>query len=274
MLTIFQKQSPNSGDYNTQDVYEINISCKTTSKNISLGIMGYISEKLKLGNNENNLENLKKVFEGSAIIDINGKKEHNTFTIDSAEIDIDTTAKEFDALFMPVNISTYRSCVNMYTEVLKLQDKEDFIKIMQIFDENIYDINIIDDLIWIQNRKKGTMPLFSYGAGMQKALLLGMVITLARNGVVLIDEIDTAMHAGVLKEIFSFFIKACKKMNVQAFVTTHSIKTVDSALYGANEFLKDVRVITFRQKSKTYACVLTGEQALEDRENYEMELRI
>lgn len=175
---------------------------------------------------------------------------------------------------MPVNISTYRSCVNMYTEVLKLQDKEDFIKIMQIFDENIYDINIIDDLIWIQNRKKGTMPLFSYGAGMQKALLLGMVITLARNGVVLIDEIDTAMHAGVLKEIFSFFIKACKKMNVQAFVTTYSIKTVDSALYGANEFLKDVRVITFRQKSKTYACVLTGEQALEDRENYEMELRI
>lgn len=154
MLTIFQKQSPNSGDYNTQDVYEINISCKTTSKNISLGIMGYISEKLKLGNNENDLENLKKVFEGSAIIDINGKKEHNTFTIDSAEIDIDTTAKEFDALFMPVNISTYRSCVNMYTEVLKLQDKEDFIKIMQIFDENIYDINIIDDLIWIQNRKK------------------------------------------------------------------------------------------------------------------------
>lgn len=60
MLTIFQKQSPNSGDYNTQDVYEINISCKTTSKNISLGIMGYISEKLKLGNNENDLENLKK----------------------------------------------------------------------------------------------------------------------------------------------------------------------------------------------------------------------
>lgn len=39
-------------------------------------------------------------------------------------------------------------------------------------------------------------------------------------------------------------------MNVQAFVTTHSIKTVDSALYGANEFLKDVRVITFRQKVK------------------------
>ena len=96
MLTIFQKQSPNSSDYNTQDVYEINISCKTTSKNISLGIMGYISEKLKLGNNENDLENLKKVFEGSAIIDINGKKEHNTFTIDSAEIDIDNTAKEFD----------------------------------------------------------------------------------------------------------------------------------------------------------------------------------
>lgn len=60
----------------------------------------------------------------------------------------------------------------MYTEVLKLQDKEDFIKIMQIFDENIYDINIIDDLIWIQNRKK-VQCHYSHTVPVCKSVIVG-----------------------------------------------------------------------------------------------------
>ena len=277
VLSIFQTNIPDINEaekFNINETYELSLGCKTNSKNIKLQIMGSVAEKIDFSKVN---EPLKKTFDASAKIEINEKKFHNPFSITSPDIEVGKSESIFGAMFVPVTTSIYMSCVSMYSEVVKVQNKNDFINIMQIFDKNIYDINIIDEMIWIHNKNSGVMPLFSYGSGMQKALLLGMLVTLSKGGILLVDEIETAIHTTALKDVFSFFVSACKKMNVQAFITTHSIEAIDNFLKSSNDMLDKMRIMTFRKKdmtNKTYVRVMTGNEALENRDEYEMELRI
>ena len=66
-------------------------------------------------------------------------------------------------------------------------------------------------------------------------------------------------------------------MDVQAFVTTHSIEAIDSFLEVADGMLEKTRIMTFRTNNisnKTNVRVMPGKEALENRNEYEMELRI
>ncbi len=277
LLTIFQTNIPDVNEvenFNTQETYELSLGCKTDQKDIRLQIMGSVSEKIDFNRTD---EPVKKIFDATAIIETNGKKTHTQFSIAPPDIEVGNSEAAFDALYMLVNTSIYRTCVKLYTDVIKIQNKSDFISIMQIFDKNIYDISIIEEMIWIHNKKNGVMPLFSYGSGMQKALLLGMLVTLSKGRILLIDEIESAIHTTALKDIFSFFVSDCKKMDVQAFVTTHSIEAIDSFLEVADGMLEKTRIMTFRTNNisnKTNVRVMPGKEALENRNEYEMELRI
>ena len=277
LLTIFQKNTPEDDEtekFNIKETYELSLGCKSKFNNVKIQISGSVSEKIDLAKID---ESVKKSFDASSIIEIDEKKNHKSFSISSSEIEIGNSESIFNVLFMPVNTSIYKSCVHLYSDVIKIQGKSDFIEIMKIFDKNIYDMNIINGMIWIQNKNSGAMPLFSYGSGMQKALLLGMLVTLSKGGVLLVDEIETAIHTTALKDVFSFFVSACEKMEVQAFVTTHSIEAIDSFLEASNDMLEKMRIMTFRknnQTNNTYARVMTGKEALENRSEYEMELRI
>lgn len=124
------------------------------------------------------------------------------------------------------------------------------------------------------------MPLFAYGSGMQKAVFLTIAIIYCKNGVILVDEIDNAIHVSAFEDVFRWFLNTCLKYNVQAFVTTHSIEALDVILRIAyQEHTSDdaLRIITLRKNYKdniTKGKVRTGEEAFADRAQFKMELRV
>jgi len=280
-LTIFRKEVPHDGqDYkNMRDSFSLLMSCCLNDKWLSLEMFAELSKKLNFMN-ENNDE-FDSVIDGTIRVTNDSIKSADIlFSIESdSKLNVDTTEEIYKSVFMPVNVNLYASCVGLYTDVIKTGKKDIFIQVLKIFDENINDISIVEEMIWIHHKNKETMPLFSYGSGMQKALLMSIVLIMAKDGVLLIDEVETALHTSALKEVFEFLIEACKTMNVQLFATTHSIEAVDKLLSTANSNgdIDEIRVITLKKNDKTgktLARVLDGKEALEDRENYEMELRI
>jgi hypothetical protein len=54
--------------------------------------------------------------------------------------------------------------------------------------------------------------------------LLGLALALARTegGILLVDEIDTGLHYGVMEDMWKLVNETARKHNIQVFATTHS----------------------------------------------------
>lgn len=161
----------------------------------------------------------------------------------------------------------------------KLKNK--VVEVLKLFDTDITDLRLIQDddgrvSQVIDNSLLNYMPLSTYGDGIKKVIALANGIAEAQNGVLLIDEIETSIHASVLNKVFLWLINVCKEYKVQLFLTTHSLETVDALLNCASGLEHEdlIRVITLVKKDhQTVARVLPGKKAQQVREDYDMELR-
>lgn len=113
--------------------------------------------------------------------------------------------------------------------------------------------NIDDTINYIElSDKMGGMPRFmvdtsrfpekavdltTYGEGLQRIWDIALAFSYCRNGVLLIDELETAIHSTLLGK-FSIFIQELSDIfNVQVFITSHSKECIDA--FVLNDFRND-----------------------------------
>ena len=134
------------------------------------------------------------------------------------------------------------------TEITKEGTKKDLLEVVKLFDPEILDLHVLAtsqnrSSLYIEHRKLGLAPFYTFGDGLKKMLLIALTLPLAKNGIFLIDEIETSIHFSALSQVFTWLIKACKINKTQLFVTTHSLEAVDAMLEADSE--KD-EVVAFR----------------------------
>jgi hypothetical protein len=66
------------------------------------------------------------------------------------------------------------------------------------------------------------IPIGSMGDGIWRILGLTLAIVNARNGILLVDEIDTGLHFSTMSDMWKLVWETAKRLNVQVFATTHS----------------------------------------------------
>lgn len=126
------------------------------------------------------------------------------------------------------------------------------------------------------------MPLSNYGDGIKKVLSIASGLARAVNGVLLIDEVETAIHSRYFEDIFRFIASACRKFDVQVFITSHSIEAIDGFLsivdYEKTTEQEDpISVVTLKKdwsSSLSYARVLSGCHVHQNREQFGFEVRL
>lgn len=166
--------------------------------------------------------------------------------------------------------------------------KEKVIDLLKLYDKDIEDILFLKNnetarpLECLKHKNLGIMPLSVYGDGIKRVLLLANGIAEAENGILLIDEIETAIHSKYYENVFNFLIENCQKYNVQLFITTHNMETIDEflkILYEENTKENEddlLRFITLRKnkESKIKARILLGNEVYKYRDNFDFEVRI
>lgn len=167
--------------------------------------------------------------------------------------------------------------------------KEICIHMLKMFDENIEDILYLKNefsyrpVEYVKNSVNGLMPLSTYGDGIKKVLSIANAIAQSAGGILLIDEIETAIHSKYYDEIFNFIIKAAVQYDVQLFITTHSIEAVDGLLNTRvtngkyNDSEEIIKLITIRKdplSGKTLSRTMSGKEVFDKRESFNFEVRI
>ena len=69
---------------------------------------------------------------------------------------------------------------------------------------------------------KKRVPIGSMGDGIWRMLGLSLALVSAKDGVLLVDEIDTGLHYTALEDMWKLIWETSKKLNVQVFATTHN----------------------------------------------------
>jgi AAA15 family ATPase/GTPase len=135
--------------------------------------------------------------------------------------------------FVTSSSLTTRKMVELFDRVVLTPEEDLVTGALQILEPSIERIAIIGSEKY---RKDGVrsgfvvrfsnsdrrIPIGSMGDGMWRILGLTLAIVNARNGVLLVDEIDTGFHFSTMSNMWRLIWETAKRLNVQVFATTHN----------------------------------------------------
>lgn len=274
--------------------YEINISGILNQTEEVLNVKGNIVEEIIVTKridessyiNENIEENESEIEEVKTFIGTISLNEPSKNQSKKKNIELNNYSRfrrNINALTL-INVEMTRTIdhiiIDSFEQLIKEREiKAIAVQMLKNFDSTIEDIRYIKDgfrfVPMIENSNGKYIPLSLYGDGMKKALTILNVIVRAKNGIVLIDEFETGLHTSVMASTFKFMVEIANTLNVQLFLTTHSIEAVDKLLQATKENINEMRVIRLKKDNgKMYAKVTEGQDALENRIKYDMEIRL
>ena len=122
------------------------------------------------------------------------------------------------------------------------------IEVLQIIESDIKEITFgTNRMIYVDIGLNTLIPLNFIGDGVQRLLQLILAMHSMKGGIVLIDEMENGIHFSVLEKVWKVIYEAAKKFNVQVFITTHNIETLQYLHKAASkdeEFQKSIRNYT------------------------------
>ncbi len=94
--------------------------------------------------------------------------------------------------------------------------------------ESIELVNALSRFHVREHHRQQPEDLATYGEGMQRIFHIAMLFANARQGVMLIDEFENAIHVRALVPFASLLQQLALKFQVQVFLSTHSAEVIDA----------------------------------------------
>lgn len=143
-------------------------------------------------------------------------------------------------------------------------DKYSIVEAVRLIDPQIDNLEVISrsgigSALWVHHRKSGFSPVNTLGDGTRRVLTIALQLHNIRHGILLIDEIETAIHRDALASMFKWLVEACKKFDVQLFATTHSLEAVDALLMAELDHPTDLAAFQLPDRNSSRVKRFDGE---------------
>jgi len=163
--------------------------------------------------------------------------------------------------------ATFTSPFRYNTELLKKAHanavKEKYfdrvIEFIQVhLDPSIEKIEMISDegesrFMVSSSRINEVVDITKYGEGLQRVFEIALLMVYSKDGVICIDEIDSAIHKSLLIEFTKFIQQTAEQFNVQVFLSTHSKECIDA--FVKNDYHNDfIRAYALSEVDGEIAC--------------------
>lgn len=139
--------------------------------------------------------------------------------------------------FVPTASLSPQKVISLFDEIVLSPDEELVLEALNIIEPDIVRIASLGPMnykslrseeyarggILVKSAKwEKRIPIGSLGDGIWR--ILGLILSLigSKGGILLIDEIDTGLHHGVMSQMWKLICKTAQKLDVQVFATTHS----------------------------------------------------
>lgn len=123
--------------------------------------------------------------------------------------------------------------------------------------------------LYIRHKRLGLTPIGNLGDGIRRMFSLATLFAQCQDGVMLIDELEAAIHTTALEQFIDWIVEVAQESNVQVFATTHSLECIDTIL-GSSALKKgNLSLFRLRQQADLVTCKEIEGETLE-RLRYEL----
>lgn len=151
--------------------------------------------------------------------------------------------------------------------------------IRENIDERIQNIELVGEgetqrfLVTHQDFEKA-IDLTAFGDGLQRIFHITLLFASAKNGVLLIDEIENAIHHDLFVKFTRFIEDLAESFNVQLFITSHSKECIDAFFQNGNSNANIAAYSLEVQNGNTKLRHTEGEKFGRLIENFNTDLRL
>ena len=170
-------------------------------------------------------------------------------------------ANDFSLRFLTASSQTVGSVISLLDDIVLTPEEDLVIDALRIIEPSIQRIASSgaerlrsDDLLSTRGGLlvrlegvKNRIPIGSMGDGIWRMLGLALNIVQSRDGIFLVDDIDTGLHYTVMEDMWKFLDSATRTYNVQVFATTHSRDCYESLATIAHGSVSDNSEVTIQR---------------------------
>lgn len=128
--------------------------------------------------------------------------------------------------------------VEKFSDVVARGEKQRLLDILRLIRPHIKDIQILSHQgtpsLWADAGETELLPIEAMGGGVVRLLGLLVNFFIAKGGLIIIDEIENGFHHSALKELWQQIQRISSLLDVQCFITTHSLECVNAAITALN----------------------------------------
>jgi hypothetical protein len=128
----------------------------------------------------------------------------------------------------------HKSDGERFSELVKtVGEEERFVSALRVLEPAIRAVRLFSHgglgMIHLDVGLKRFLPLAYAGEGMVRFADILIAVASAKNGIVLIDEIENGVHYSVLDKLWEATAEFAERFNAQVFATTHSLECIKAA---------------------------------------------
>ena len=152
-------------------------------------------------------------------------------------------AKRYHLLYLGIDGLNSRHIALLWDLVALSDLEKDIIKALQVIASQVEAVSFVgrqginkDRIPKVRlSNSSEPVPLRSMGEGMNRMLGVILALVNAKDGMLLIDEVDTGLHYSVLPDLWKLIFEVAHHLNVQVFATSHSKDCIEAFQQAADE---------------------------------------
>jgi len=216
----------------------------------------------------------------AVIVGVGGNEQPYWFDVQySPDIPHKLHKEYLNASFVTTDMTRSSNLADMWDKVDLTPEADDVLGAIQLIKSDVQGISFLGR--GHGDRKKRVahvrladsatpVPLGSLGDGMSRVLALVLAMVNAKDGILMVDEIENGVHYSVQERLWAFVSELAERLNVQVFATTHSWDCLSA--FQAASTNGNGKVVRLQNKNGRITPSLFDEDELEvvARENIEI----
>lgn len=190
-----------------------------------------------------------------------------------------------NCVFISANGLSLVEIVRLWDSIALTNTEQEVIRAMHVIDKRVERMNLLSDpsLGDDQNRipkvrlsdmgEGEPVPLRSLGDGMNRLFGIALALVNAKDGMLLIDEVENGLHYSVQPDVWKLIFETARNLNVQVFATTHSWDCIEAFQKAAEESQEDGLLIRLAERKGEIISDVFSEEELGIATKGQIELR-